>query len=114
MIRRDWGRFTARGGDLIEKELTAIVSQAAETVIQTVPADRYRALVLIGGYGRGEGGDQVSPLGRAVIGGLIASTFSVLVLLPMVFAWIQNKASIQSPSLDPEDENSTLYINSNN
>jgi len=64
--------------------------------------------------GFGEGGDQVSPLGRAVIGGLIASTFSVLVLLPMVFAWIQNKASIQSPSLDPEDENSTLYINSNN
>jgi len=59
MIRRDWGRFTARGGDLIEKELTAIVSQAAETVIQTVPADRYRALVLIGGYGRGEGGVQV-------------------------------------------------------
>lgn len=64
--------------------------------------------------GFGEGGDQVSPLGRAVIGGLIASTFSVLVLLPMVFAWIQNKASIQSPSLDPEDENSTLFINSNN
>jgi multidrug efflux pump subunit AcrB len=64
--------------------------------------------------GFGEGGDQVSPLGRAVIGGLIASTFSVLVLLPMVFAWIQNKASIKSSSLDPEDENSTLFINSNN
>lgn len=64
--------------------------------------------------GFGEGGDQVSPLGRAVIGGLIASTFAVLVLLPLVFAWIQNKTTVQSPSLDPEDENSTLYINSNN
>lgn len=64
--------------------------------------------------GFGEGGDQVSPLGRAVIGGLIASTFAVLILLPLVFAWIQNKAGIQSPSLDPEDENSTLYIHSNN
>jgi multidrug efflux pump subunit AcrB len=64
--------------------------------------------------GFGEGGDQVSPLGRAVIGGLIASTFSVLVLLPLVFAWVQGKATIVSPSLDPEDENSTHFINSNN
>lgn len=64
--------------------------------------------------GFGEGGDQISPLARAVIGGLIASTFAVLVLLPLVFAWIQNKAKTQSPSLDPEDENSILFINSNN
>ncbi|MEA9411779.1 efflux RND transporter permease subunit [Flavobacterium sp. PL02] len=60
--------------------------------------------------GHGEGGDQVAPLGRAVIGGLIASSFSVLLLLPLVFVWIQSKASTQSPSLDPEDENSTHYI----
>lgn len=64
--------------------------------------------------GFGEGGDQVSPLGRAVIGGLIFSTFAVLVLTPMVFAWVQNKTTIQSPSLDPEDETSTLFIHSNN
>lgn len=64
--------------------------------------------------GFGEGGDQVSPLGRAVIGGLIASTFAVLVLLPLVFAWVQNKTTIISPSLDPEDENSTHFVNSNN
>ena len=63
--------------------------------------------------GHGEGGDQVAPLGRAVIGGLIASSFSVLLLLPLVFVWIQSKASIQSPSLDPEDENSTHYITTN-
>ncbi|WP_291286948.1 efflux RND transporter permease subunit [Flavobacterium sp.] len=60
--------------------------------------------------GHGEGGDQVAPLGRAVIGGLIASSFSVLILLPLVFVWIQNKTSTQSPSLDPEDENSIHYI----
>lgn len=59
--------------------------------------------------GFGEGGDQVSPLGRAVIGGLFASTFSVLILLPLVFAWIQGKAATQSPSLDPEDEQSIHY-----
>jgi multidrug efflux pump subunit AcrB len=60
--------------------------------------------------GHGEGGDQVSPLGRAVIGGLIASTFAVLIILPLVFAWVQGKETIESISLDPEDEKSIHYI----
>lgn len=59
--------------------------------------------------GHGEGGDQVSPLGRAVIGGLIASTFAVLIILPLVFAWVQGKQSTTSLSLDPEDEESLHY-----
>jgi len=60
--------------------------------------------------GEGEGGDAISPLGRAVIGGLIASTFAVLIILPMVFTWVQGKVSTVSISLDPEDEESTHYI----
>ncbi|QNF34245.1 efflux RND transporter permease subunit [Adhaeribacter swui] len=60
--------------------------------------------------GLGEGGDQASPLGRAVIGGLIASTFAALLILPLVFAWVQGKASTQSVSLDPEDKESKFYI----
>ena len=60
--------------------------------------------------GFGEGGDQASPLGRAVIGGLIASTFAALLILPLVFAWIQGNASTQSVSLDPEDKESKFYI----
>jgi multidrug efflux pump subunit AcrB len=64
--------------------------------------------------GFGEGGDQVSPLGRAVIGGLAASTFAVLIVLPLVFAWVQGKTGIQSPSLDPEDENSIHFVQSKN
>lgn len=63
--------------------------------------------------GFGEGGDQVSPLGRAVIGGLIFSTFSVLIILPLVFGWMQSNASLISPSLDPEDEESIHYSNPN-
>ncbi|OQP61751.1 acriflavin resistance protein [Niastella vici] len=59
--------------------------------------------------GLGEGGDQASPLGRAVIGGLIASTFAALFILPMVFAWVQGKASTQSVSLDPTDKESKFY-----
>ena len=47
----------------------------------------------------GEGGEQTAPLGRAVIGGLVASTFAVLVVLPLVFAVSQRRASVKSPSL---------------
>lgn len=60
--------------------------------------------------GLGEGGDQSSPLARAVIGGLIASTFAALLILPLVFAWVQGKASTESVSLDPEDKQSKHYI----
>jgi multidrug efflux pump subunit AcrB len=60
--------------------------------------------------GLGEGGDQASPLGRAVIGGLIASTFAALFILPLVFTWMQGKASTQSVSLDPEDKASKYYV----
>ncbi len=60
--------------------------------------------------GSGEGGDQVAPLARAVIGGLFASTFAVVIVLPLVFAWVQEKTSTTSVSLDPEDEESTHYI----
>jgi multidrug efflux pump subunit AcrB len=63
--------------------------------------------------GLGEGGDQASPLGRAVIGGLIASTFAALFILPMVFAWMQGKASTQSVSLDPEDKDSKFFHETN-
>ena len=60
--------------------------------------------------GIGEGGDQASPLGRAVIGGLIASTFAALLVLPLVFAWVQEKTTTDSVSLDPEDKESKYYI----
>ena len=60
--------------------------------------------------GLGEGGDQASPLARAVIGGLIASTFATLLILPLVFAWVQNKSTTESVSLDPEDKESKHYI----
>ncbi|MBO9732553.1 MAG: efflux RND transporter permease subunit [Chitinophaga sp.] len=63
--------------------------------------------------GLGEAGDQSSPLGRAVVGGLIASTFAALFILPLAFAWGQGKAGTQSVSLHPGDEDSIHYIPSN-
>ncbi|WP_441737542.1 efflux RND transporter permease subunit [Flavobacterium sp. W20_MBD1_R3] len=62
--------------------------------------------------GHGEGGDQISPLGRAVIGGLVFSTFTVLLVLPLIFAWAMGKTPVHSLSLDPEDKESQHYISS--
>ena len=59
--------------------------------------------------GLGEGGDQTAPLGRAVIGGLIASTLATLTLLPAVFALIMQGSSTASVSLSPTDPDSPYY-----
>jgi multidrug efflux pump subunit AcrB len=55
--------------------------------------------------GLGEAGDQSAPLGRAVIGGLVASTFAALFIVPLVYGWIRQKANFQSVSLLPENDN---------
>ncbi|WP_317171579.1 efflux RND transporter permease subunit [Pedobacter gandavensis] len=53
--------------------------------------------------GMGEAGEQTAPLGRAVIGGLFASTLAALFILPQVFAWLQDTTSLKSVSLMPDD-----------
>ena len=61
--------------------------------------------------GMGEAGEQSAPLGRAVIGGLFASTLAALFILPMVFAWVQNKTTYDEPSLMPEQSTETTNLN---
>ena len=59
--------------------------------------------------GLGEGGQQVAPLGRAVIGGLTAATLATLFILPCVFAAVQSRGGAGSVSLDPDDPASPHY-----
>jgi multidrug efflux pump subunit AcrB len=54
----------------------------------------------------GEGGEQSAPLGRAVIGGLLASTLATLVFLPAVYVVVARKGAARSASLDPDDAGS--------
>jgi multidrug efflux pump subunit AcrB len=42
--------------------------------------------------GAGEGGEQNAPLGRAVIGGLVAATFATLFLVPVIYSMLRRKA----------------------
>jgi multidrug efflux pump subunit AcrB len=51
----------------------------------------------------GEGGEQSAPLGRAVIGGLVASTIATLFFLPAVYAIVTRRGAFRSASLDPDD-----------
>lgn len=57
--------------------------------------------------GTGAGGAQTAPLGRAVVGGLLASTVATLLLLPAVFALVMGRASRQTSSLHPADRESS-------
>jgi multidrug efflux pump subunit AcrB len=57
----------------------------------------------------GEGGQQVAPLGRAVIGGLAAATITTLLILPAIFAVVQGGAATASVSLDPDDPDSRHF-----
>jgi multidrug efflux pump subunit AcrB len=53
--------------------------------------------------GLGEAGEQTAPLGRAVIGGLAASIFAALFILPLIFTWVQNSAGYKEKSLLPKN-----------
>lgn len=59
--------------------------------------------------GIGDGAEQIAPLGRAVIGGLLASTVTILLLVPHFFSSLMSRTSIVSLSLDPDDQESKYY-----
>ena len=79
--------------------LRAILMTAAAMIFGMIPL----------AIGFGEGGPQAAPLGRAVIGGLIVSTFATLTILPSIYAIVQGRASVTSASLDPMDPASQYY-----
>ena len=50
--------------------------------------------------------EVTAPLGRAVIGGLLAATLVNLTVLPFLFSIVQQGARTTSPSLNPDDPES--------
>jgi multidrug efflux pump subunit AcrB len=62
--------------------------------------------------GLGASGTQTAPLGIAVIGGLGASSFSTLFILPAIFVLISPAGPAKSDSLDPDDPESINYDHS--
>jgi multidrug efflux pump subunit AcrB len=56
-----------------------------------------------------QGSQMQAPLGRAVIGGLVMSTFATLLIVPSIFALLIGRSAAHSPSLYPDDPESTHY-----
>jgi multidrug efflux pump subunit AcrB len=99
-------RFRHEGRPLFEaaqegasSRLRAILMTATAMIFGMVPM----------AIGIGEGTSPSAPLGRAVIGGLIFSTFATLTILPSIYAILQRRASTASASLNPLDPASRYY-----
>ena len=55
------------------------------------------------------GSQMQAPLGLAVIGGLVMSTFATLLVLPSIFVVVIGRRVAHSPSIYPDDRDSTHY-----
>ena len=53
--------------------------------------------------GLGEGGEQNAPLGRAVIGGLLAATAFTLFFVPVMYSLLRRKAPRPETDNDADD-----------
>lgn len=98
-LRKQNGNATASAIEGGVKRLRPILMTAIAMIAGMVPM----ALAL------GEGGEQTAPLGRAVIGGLLASTFATLLVSPLIFSAMRDRSPTGSGSLDPDDPNSVHY-----
>lgn len=94
--RRAGGSSLAASIEGAKARMRPIVMTSAAMILGMIPM----ALAL------GEGAEATAPLGRAVIGGLLAATVANLTVLPFVFSLVQAQASTASPSLDPDDPES--------
>jgi multidrug efflux pump subunit AcrB len=56
-----------------------------------------------------KGSQMQAPLGLAVIGGLVMSTFATLLVVPSIFAVVVGKKVARSPSIYPDDPESAHY-----
>jgi hypothetical protein len=55
------------------------------------------------------GSQMQAPLGRAVIGGLVMSSFATLLVVPSIFALVIGRKEAHSPSIYPDDRESAHY-----
>src|SRR5256712_11735979 len=99
-------RFRHEGRPVFEATQEGATSRL-RAILMTAVAMIFGMIPMAIGFA--EGGSQTAPLGRAVIGGLIVSTFATLTVLPSIYAILQGKASVRSLSLNPMDSGSHYY-----
>jgi multidrug efflux pump subunit AcrB len=99
-------RFRQEGRSLLEAAREGAASRL-RAILMTATAMIFGMAPMA--IGLGQGISPSEPLGRAVIGGLIVSTFATLTILPSIYAILQRGASISSASLNPMDPQSRYY-----
>ncbi len=75
--------------DAAATRLRPVIMTAAAMIVGMIPM----------ALGLGEGGEQNSPLGRAVIGGLTFATFATLTVLPYVYSRVRGGRAVSAPAL---------------
>lgn len=81
------------------ERLRPILMTASAMVVGMIPMS----------LGLERGSQMEAPLGRAVIGGLLLSTFATLLVVPAIFAAVIGKQQARSPSVYPGDPESAHY-----
>ena len=90
--RRSGGSSIESGIEGVKERMRPIIMTSAAMIAGMIPM----ALAT----------EVTAPLGRAVIGGLIAATVTNLTVLPFIFSLVQQRAQTASPSLNPDDPES--------
>jgi multidrug efflux pump subunit AcrB len=101
-IARDWrqGKSSFEAASVgAQERLRPILMTACAMTVGMVPM----AIALE------RGSEMQAPLGRAVIGGLVVSTFATLLIVPSVFALLIGSRPPISPSVHPDDPKSQHY-----
>jgi multidrug efflux pump subunit AcrB len=99
---RQSGMSAAEGSCVgAEERLRSILMLSAAMILGMVP--------LALGLRIGGGSEQSAPLGRAVIGGLIAASAATLLILPVIFAMVMGSSKIGTASLHPDDVGGSHY-----
>ena len=86
-----------RGLDPVAAALDAGVSRI-RPVLMTAMAMLIGMLPM--SLGLGEGGEQIAPLGRAVIGGLVVATLATLLFVPLVFSFVHQRLQARKKADD--------------
>lgn len=97
-LRRETGVSIKASIDAAARRIRPIAMTAIAMIVGMIPL----SLALT------EGGEQIAPLARAVIGGLSASTLAILIVLPLAFSMAQENCSVKSASLIPDENEKKL------
>ena len=97
----DFANRSRRSGASLSEALLTAGQVRLRPILMTTAA-------MIGGMlplalGLGEGGEQQAPMGRAIIGGVITSTLLTLIVVPVIYtyldAWAERRRAARAPKL---------------